>query len=543
MADTSTTHYNLVQPQVGGSFNTWGNKLNNDLAALDSLIYAISAGINQGYNATSGATSATLSNPLVTVQNVAFTAANQSLIMPPMNVSTSAQAGAQITINNVGSYPFQVMAQDGTTIIYGTGVGTGTVASGGSLYTPGTYYGVALTGGSGSSATADIVVNSGGAVSSVTPRIYGKGYAVGNTLSAAAANIGGTGSGFSYTISTLTGLAPNDQLLLTVNSNATANGTFTTSVQGNITAENNGADFTNPALVLQNLGINTLINSAIAAATQITTGDVKFTFKTVADSGWLMVNDGAIGNTTFTAGYVITGISSVSAGGTNYNIGDYIYFSGGGCVVVTGVSSNVITSVSLVSDGLYSSAPSSPIGQSTTNGSGSGASFNITTGSLSGGLIYANTAAQNLYTLLWNNVPDKYAPVSGGRGASASVDWSAGKGLRITKLLGRSLAVAGSGVGVTSFALGQMFGENSHTLQVYELAAHGHSINDGGHNHGISGNLGGSLGGGGTCSASASRTYQSSTWDYTGISVNSTGSNTPHNVMQPTTFLNMMIKL
>ena len=57
MADTNTTHYNLVQPQVGGSFNTWGNKINNDLAAVDSLIYSISAGINQGLNASSGAAS------------------------------------------------------------------------------------------------------------------------------------------------------------------------------------------------------------------------------------------------------------------------------------------------------------------------------------------------------------------------------------------------------------------------------------------------------------------------------------------------------
>ena len=306
MADTNTTHYNLVQPQVGGSFNTWGNKINNDLAAVDSLIYSISAGINQGLNASSGAANVTLANPLVTVQNVAMTAANLSLIMPPMNVTASAQVGAQITIHNTGSYPFSVLAQDGATILFGTGVGTGSVTSGGSLYTTGTYYGVPLTGGAGSGATADIVV-SGGVVTSVTPRNYGKNYAVGNTLSASAANIGGTGSGFSYVISTLTGLPPGDTLIMTVASNSTANGTFTTTVDGNITAENNLADLSNPALALQNLGVNALINSAIAAAiaaaTVFSTGDAKVTFKTVADSGWIMANDQTIGNATSGANY------------------------------------------------------------------------------------------------------------------------------------------------------------------------------------------------------------------------------------------------
>ena len=76
---------------------------------------------------------------------------------------------------------------------------------GGTLYTAGTYNNVALTGGTGTGATANIVVGGGGAVTTVTLVSGGSGYDVNETLSAAAANIGGTGSGFSIKVATTTG--------------------------------------------------------------------------------------------------------------------------------------------------------------------------------------------------------------------------------------------------------------------------------------------------------------------------------------------------
>jgi len=75
--------------------------------------------------------------------------------------------------------------------------------TGGSVYTTGTYFDVPLTGGSGSGALATITV-AGGAVTAVTITNGGLQYAVGNTLTAAAANIGGTGSGFSVPIASVT---------------------------------------------------------------------------------------------------------------------------------------------------------------------------------------------------------------------------------------------------------------------------------------------------------------------------------------------------
>lgn len=74
--------------------------------------------------------------------------------------------------------------------------------TGGTGYTNGTYNNVPLTGGSGSGALATIVVASG-AVSTVTITYGGEGYADTDDLSAAASTIGGTGTGFTVPVATL----------------------------------------------------------------------------------------------------------------------------------------------------------------------------------------------------------------------------------------------------------------------------------------------------------------------------------------------------
>jgi hypothetical protein len=74
--------------------------------------------------------------------------------------------------------------------------------TGGSGYTNGLYYNVQLTGGSGTGAYADITV-SGGAVVAVVIRNGGCLYKVGNALSVAVADIGGTGTGFSVPVATV----------------------------------------------------------------------------------------------------------------------------------------------------------------------------------------------------------------------------------------------------------------------------------------------------------------------------------------------------
>jgi hypothetical protein len=72
----------------------------------------------------------------------------------------------------------------------------------GSGYTDGVYTNVPLTGGSGAGATATITV-SGGVVTVVTLTREGVRFLAGDSLSASAANIGGTGSGFAVAVDTV----------------------------------------------------------------------------------------------------------------------------------------------------------------------------------------------------------------------------------------------------------------------------------------------------------------------------------------------------
>src|SRR3979490_444436 len=44
MADTFTPQLNLTQPEVGASADTWGAKINTDLAVLDALFAPTGAG-------------------------------------------------------------------------------------------------------------------------------------------------------------------------------------------------------------------------------------------------------------------------------------------------------------------------------------------------------------------------------------------------------------------------------------------------------------------------------------------------------------------
>jgi hypothetical protein len=125
-------------------------------------------------------------------------------------------------------------------LVSGAGITSGTVVNGitssnikalytlvgGSLYTNGTYTNVTLTGGSGTGAKATVVV-SGAAVTSVTITDRGAAYVIDNTLSAAAASIGGTGSGFSIKVQTIYQQA----VLLSAAATASATTTLTFSTQ------------------------------------------------------------------------------------------------------------------------------------------------------------------------------------------------------------------------------------------------------------------------------------------------------------------------
>src|SRR6185295_7620952 len=120
-----------------------------------------------------------------------------------------------------------------------------------------------------------------------------------------------------------------------------------------------------------------------------TTGDVKVTLKTTADSGWVMFDDGTLG--------------SASSGATTR----------------------------------------------------------------------ANADTEALFTLLWTNTTNANCAVSSGRGSTASADFAANKTIALPKILGRALAVAGAGSGLTSRALAVALGSEDSIV-----VTHSHSVTD-----------------------------------------------------------------
>ena len=93
-------------------------------------------------------------------------------------------------------FPFPIAAD--WNINASGGILTATITNAGAGYTNGTYTNQALTGGSGTGATANITV-AGGIVTAVVINGHGKNYVVGNTLSASIAG----GAGFVLTVATL----------------------------------------------------------------------------------------------------------------------------------------------------------------------------------------------------------------------------------------------------------------------------------------------------------------------------------------------------
>jgi len=247
------------------------------------------------------------------------------------------------------------------------------------------------------------------------------------------------------------------------------------SVNGSDVLQVTGAGAATPSVV--NIPSPNSLAFAGVPVGYFTTGDVKLTLKTVADSGWVMMNDSTIGD----------------------------------------------------------------------------ASSNAT---------YANANASALFQLLYNNIADADAPIltSGGtattRGAQGSPATAFANHCRLTLplALGRALAVAGIGAGLSARALGHAVGEETHALIAGEIPAHTHSGTTGGesvdHTHTIPNVGGANLAGGGVgvlqAGATVSGTTQSGgrsaghTHDFT---TNATGGGGAHNNMQPTTFLNVMIKL
>jgi hypothetical protein len=193
--------------------------------------------------------------------------------------------------------------------------------------------------------------------------------------------------------------------------------------------------------------------AAVSPNSGFTTGDVKMTLKTTADVGWVLMNDGTIGN------------------------------------------------------------------------------------AASGGTTRANADTEDLFTLLWNNTADADCAVSTGRGLSAADDYAAAKTIALPKALGRALAVYGSGSGLTARALAAVTGTETHTLTGAESGTSAHAHSDSvtlSTNAGATATSIQATTGDGTANATLSLTTNNST---------AANASSAHNNMQPTVFLNIMVKL
>lgn len=170
----------------------------------------------------------------------------------------------------------------------------------------------------------------------------------------------------------------------------------------------------------------------------------------------------------------------------------------------------------------------------------------------SGASIRANADTAALFALYWTNYSNTLCPVSSGRGVSAVADYAAHKTITLPVGAGRVFGLAGAGSGLTSRTVGSSVGGEILTLIRSDLpnASITVTVTDPGHVHSIALWNSSGVGGGAAISASSninvitSTTTASATTGITAaFNMNGNVTQTTPSLMQPTTFINMMIKL
>lgn len=99
MADSSTAVLNLVKPEVGGSNNTWGAKLDANWDAVDALFNA-STGHNHNGSGTNGTPIPPLGLHGVATTNVGFAAMVSDTAFTPRVMAVLANGGLAVTNGN-----------------------------------------------------------------------------------------------------------------------------------------------------------------------------------------------------------------------------------------------------------------------------------------------------------------------------------------------------------------------------------------------------------------------------------------------------------
>lgn len=167
----------------------------------------------------------------------------------------------------------------------------------------------------------------------------------------------------------------------------------------------------------------------------------------------------------------------------------------------------------------------------------------------------ANADTLALFTFLYN--ADANLSVSGGRGASAAVDYAANKTIALPDFRGRALAglddmgnsaagrLTATYFGTSAIVLGAAGGSESHTLTLAESPAHSHILTDPGHDHTI--DVGSS--GGGTTQVTQGVAGVGATVTgpvnaaFTGITMASAGGGGAHAIASPMMLATIYLKL
>lgn len=166
----------------------------------------------------------------------------------------------------------------------------------------------------------------------------------------------------------------------------------------------------------------------------------------------------------------------------------------------------------------------------------------------------ANSDTQPLYEYLWNIDPN--IVITGGRGASASGDFSSNKPLVLPDFRGRALVGldtmgnTAAGVLTPATVIGWGGGSQSHVLTVAQMPSHSHGITDPGHEHlqdykqpiarepwGDRGTLPSMF------SINEFTNTQSTAPATTGITINSAGGGEAHPLLQPSRACSVYMRL
>lgn len=155
MADTTTTTYGLVKPEVGASADTWGNKINADMDALDDLLDGTTA-IQP--RITGGSIAGITDLAIADGGTGASTAANARTNLGLGTLATQASNAVAITGGSITGITDLAIADGGTgastATAARTNLGLGTIATQASSA-------VAITGGSISGITALAILDGG----------------------------------------------------------------------------------------------------------------------------------------------------------------------------------------------------------------------------------------------------------------------------------------------------------------------------------------------------------------------------------------------